>query len=164
MTRAFYGDSNPATALDLTMLGRALEFQNRFEEATRLPAALAIRERVYGGASSVASTLNESETSPTNTTTTTRRSRITRESWHLSKDLRRQALPDRAGISNLATAIYGKKDYPRAEQLTGAVRRYTAAQGRTTPTRASPAWLATSLARAAIRRGAGETRRGTTSW
>ena len=133
MTRSFYGDSNPATALDLTMLGRALEFQKRFDEAdTVLRQALAIRERVFGPVHpSVASVLNE----------------LGNMAYQRDHDddaiayytrilgIYRKIYDDKhyliaLAISNLATAIADKKDYPRAEQLyREAVRRYTDAQG-----------------------------------
>jgi len=99
-----------------------------------LRQALAIRERVYGAVHpSVASTLNEL-------------GNIAYQRGHYDEaiayhtrilDIYRKIYDDKhyliaLAISNLATAIYGKKDYPRAEQLyREAVRRYTEAQGPT---------------------------------
>jgi serine/threonine-protein kinase len=61
ITEGYYGKQHPKTAINLTMLGRALEFQNKFDESDAvLKQALAIQERVYGPVHpSVAETLNE---------------------------------------------------------------------------------------------------------
>ena len=61
IVQSWYGEDNPETATDLTILARALVFQQRFDEASDLlQKSLAIKERAFGKVHpSVASTLNE---------------------------------------------------------------------------------------------------------
>ena len=58
---SFFGTDHPETAYVMTMLGRALVFQNKFAAGdSLLRKSLAIRERVFGPDNPVvASTLNE---------------------------------------------------------------------------------------------------------
>jgi tetratricopeptide (TPR) repeat protein len=59
IVQSWYGEDNPETATDLTILARALVFQQRFDEASDLlQKSLAIKERAFGKVHpSVASTL-----------------------------------------------------------------------------------------------------------
>ncbi len=61
INRPYYGNTHPQTANNLTVLGRALVFENRYDEGVdALRQALAIREGIYGKVHPfVAETMNE---------------------------------------------------------------------------------------------------------
>jgi hypothetical protein len=117
----------------LTLLGRALVFQNRFPEAdSLLREALSVREHVYGPVHpAVASTLNELGV------IAYRQDRYDDAEawWSRMLSIYQTVYGDHhyliaVATSNLANVYYGRKNYRRAELLNReAIRRFSETQG-----------------------------------
>ena len=113
------------------MLGRALVFEKRYDEAVDLvERALAIQERVYGPAHpKVANVVNELGT------VALQRDRFDEaEAWfRRMMDIYKTAYGERhylyaLAYANVASVYLARKDFPRAEQMfREVVQRYTAA-------------------------------------
>ncbi len=146
IVQGWYGKENLETATDLTILARALNYQNKSGEARDLlQQSLAIKERAFGKVHpSVASTLNELGSLarkegdyPAAEAYFTRMADIYRTVYGEHHYLLATAL------SNLASVYAAEKQWPRAEKLfRQAVTLYTETQ--------SPNHVNTGIARAKL--------------
>jgi serine/threonine-protein kinase len=129
VTEAYYGKDSPKTANDLTSLGRALQYERKYDEAEALlQRALAIQEKAYGPShSNVADALNELG----NIASMREHLDDAEAKFRRVVEIYRSVYGDNhymvaIALSNVASVRMDKKDYVQAEKIyRDVVRRFT---------------------------------------